>query len=62
MVSNGLLGYDTGTVSALIVPKNFTETHEFDRQAITKERNTLFKWLTNKKPKMLKDLTFRSVA
>ena len=55
MVSNGLLGYDTGTVSALIVPKNFTETHEFDRQAITKERNTLFKWLTNKKPKMLKD-------
>ena len=62
MVSNGLLGYDTGTVSALIVPKNFSETHEFDRQAITKERNTLFKWLTNKKPKMLKDLTFRSVA
>lgn len=55
MVSNGLLGYDTGTVSALIVPKNFTEVHEFDRQAITKERNTLFKWLTNKKPKMLKD-------
>ena len=55
MVSNGLLGYDTGTVSALIVPKNFSETHEFDRQAITKERNTLFKWLTNKKPKMLKD-------
>ena len=55
MVSNGLLGYDTGTVSALIVPKNFTEAHEFDRQAITKERNTLFKWLTNKKPKMLKD-------
>ena len=48
MVSNGLLGYDTGTVSALIVPKNFSETHEFDRQAITKERNTLFKWLTNK--------------
>lgn len=55
MVSNGLLGYDTGTVSALIVPKNFTKTHEFDRQAITKERNTLFKWLTNKKPKILKD-------
>lgn len=55
MVSNGLLGYDTGTVSALIVSKNFTETHEFDRQAITKERNTLFKWLTNKKPKILKD-------
>lgn len=55
MVSNGLLGYDTGTVSALIVPKNFSETHEFDRQAITTERNTLFKWLTNKKPKMLKD-------
>lgn len=55
MVSNGLLGYDTGTVSALIVPKNFTEVHEFDRQAITKERNALFKWLTNKKPKMLKD-------
>ena len=55
MVSNGLLGYDTGTVSALIVPKDFSETHEFDRQAITKERNALFKWLTNKKPKMLKD-------
>ena len=55
MVSNGLLGYDTGTVSALIVPKNFSETHEFDRQAITNERNALFKWLTNKKPKMLKD-------
>lgn len=55
MVSNGLLGYDTGTVSALIVPKNFSETHGFDRQAITKERNALFKWLTNKKPKMLKD-------
>ena len=55
MVSNGLLGYDTGTVSALIVPKNFKETNRIDRQAITNERNALFKWLTNKKPKMLKD-------
>lgn len=55
MVSNGLLGYDTGTVSALILPKNFKETNRIDRQAITNERNALFKWLTNKKPKMLKD-------
>lgn len=62
MVSNGLLGYDTGTVSALILPKNFNQTNRIDRQAVTKERNALFKWLTNKKPKMLKDLTFRSVA
>ncbi len=62
MISNGLLDYDQGTVSALIIPKNFTETNVIDRQAVTKERNALFKWLTNKKPKMLKDLTFRSVA
>lgn len=55
MVSNGLLGYDTGTVSALVAPKDFHKTHEFDRVAITKERNALFKWLTNKKPKILKD-------
>lgn len=55
MVSNGLLGYDTGTVSALILPKNFKETNRIDRQVITNERNALFKWLTNKKPKMLKD-------
>ena len=55
MISNGLLDYDQGTVSALIIPKNFTETNVIDRQAVTKERNALFKWLTNKKPKMLKD-------
>lgn len=55
MVSNGLLGYDTGTVSALILPKNFSQSNKIDRQAITTERNALFKWLTNKKPKMLKD-------
>lgn len=55
MVSNGLLGYDTGTVSALILPKNFSESNRIDRQAVTKERNALFKWLTNKTPKMLKD-------
>lgn len=55
VVSNGLLGYDTGTVSALILPKNFNQSNRIDRQAITKERNALFKWLTNKKPKMLKD-------
>ena len=55
MISNGLLDYDQGTVSALILPKNFTETNVIDRQAVIKERNALFKWLTNKKPKMLKD-------
>lgn len=55
MVSNGLLGYDNGTISALILPKNFSESNRIDRQAVTKERNALFKWLTNKKPKMLKD-------
>lgn len=55
MVSNGLLGYDNGTVSALILPKNFSKSNRIDRQAVTKERNALFKWLTNKKPKMLKD-------
>lgn len=55
MVSNGLLGYDNGTISALILPKNFSESNRIDRQAVTKERNALFKWLTNKKPKILKD-------
>lgn len=55
IVSNGVLGYDQGNVSGLVLPKNYEDNKIIDRRAIVSERNTLIKWLTNKKPKMLKD-------
>lgn len=55
VVSNGVLGYDQGTISALILPKDYEQNKQLDRKAITTERNNLLKWITNKKPKMIKD-------
>lgn len=55
IVSNGVLSYETGNVSGLILNDEFEANGELDRAAITKKKNNIKDYLTNKKPKILKD-------
>lgn len=55
VVSNGLLSYDTGTVSATILNEDFNETHEIKPVEIANYMKMLNDFLTNKKAKILKD-------
>lgn len=53
-VSNGAVNYQTGTLSATLVG-DYEQTHQFDRNKITEQKNNVLKFLTNKKPKIIKD-------
>lgn len=55
VVSNGNTQYDMGYFKGDILPDNFYQNNIIDRQAIVKERNNIINFLTNKKPKILKD-------
>lgn len=55
VVSNGLLQYDTGRFSSLILPDDFKRTRNLDRKSIVDKRKAIIKSLTNKTPKILKD-------
>ena len=55
VVANGLLSYDTGSVSATILNDNYEETGVLDPQAIVAKKDLIKDFLTNKKPKILKD-------
>ena len=50
-----LLKVATGVLAGTAAFGIFGLNPALAKQAVTKERNALFKWLTNKKPKMLKD-------
>ena len=62
VISNGLQNYQTGSIQGKVLPADFEQTGNIDRKEITARKNTLLKFLTNGKPKVIKDLTFRSVA
>lgn len=55
VVSNGILSYDSGTVSGSILNDDFEQTGLLDTLAITKKKELLKDFLTNKQGKVLKD-------
>lgn len=56
VVSNSLIGYKTGTIGGWVLPENFEDDRKIDRSAITKEKELILNFLTNKKPKVIKDM------
>ena len=55
VMSNGLANYQTGQLSGLVLPEDYEDTRTIDRITITQRRNKLMEFLTNKKPKIIKD-------
>lgn len=55
IVSNGATDYMSGSLSGMVLAGDYLRTGKIDRRAIAVERDTLLKFLTNKKPKILKD-------
>lgn len=55
IVANGLMNYETGQFSALVLNDDFEETRQIDPQATTEKLNTIKDYLSDKKPKFLKD-------
>ena len=60
VVSNGMLGYQTGSVTGTILNNDFVNTRQIDRLACVKERDELLDFLTNRKAKVLKDWNGKS--
>ena len=56
IVSNSVLQYKTGSIGGWVLPEGFEDNRVIDRTAITKEKEILLKFLTNKKPKIIKDM------
>lgn len=55
IIANGLLSYESGTVSATILNDDFADTGLVDTPAIVEKKTIIKDFLTNKKPKILKD-------
>lgn len=60
MISNGLINYDTGSVTGLVLPENYEDTRVLDGKDISSQSRRLLEFLTNGKPKMLKDVNGNS--
>ena len=56
VVSNGLIGYQRGSVSGMVLPDSYDDNRQIDRDKIVEKREELFKMLTNRKPKIIKDM------
>lgn len=55
VVTNSNTAYHTGGVTGTILNKDYNTTHVFDRKKIVEARNELEQFLTDKKPKIIKD-------
>lgn len=55
IVSNALTNYETGSFSGTVLSSGYVDNRVIDRPGIVKERKQLLDFLTNKKPKILKD-------
>lgn len=55
VVSNGNTKYDSGSFSGYVLPPSFYQDNIIDRKEIVIERNAIINFLSNKKPKILKD-------
>lgn len=56
IISNSIVNYQTGSIGGWVLPENFDNNRVIDRSAIMKEKELLLKFLTNKKPKIIKDM------
>lgn len=55
IIGNGLLSYESGSVSATILNDDYEQTGKVDSLAIVKKKTVIKDFLTNKKAKILKD-------
>lgn len=55
VVSNGLINYETGSVTGTVLADNYLKTRAMNRIDMVKEQKALKDFLTNKKAKILKD-------
>lgn len=55
VVSNGLINYETGSVTGTVLSDDYLKTKAMNRIAMVKEQRALKDFLTNKKAKILKD-------
>lgn len=55
LVSNGAINYDMGTLSGMVLADDYEETRTLDREANIQKKKKVIDWLTNHKPKILKD-------
>lgn len=55
VVSNGLINYETGSVTGTVLTDDYLKTKVMNRIAMVKEQKALKDFLTNKKGKILKD-------
>lgn len=55
IVANGLLSYESGSVTGAILSDDYEDTGVFDRTAIVQKKTIIKDFLTNKKAKILKD-------
>ena len=55
IVANGLLSYETGTVSATILNEGYDKNGILDRKATVQTKDVLKDFLTNRRAKILKD-------
>ena len=55
IVANGVLSYESGTFTGTILNDDFEQTGQINRASIVSKKDVLKDYLTNKKPKILKD-------
>lgn len=55
IVANGVLSYESGTFTGTLLNDDFEQSGQIDRTAIVSKKDVLKDYLTNKKPKILKD-------
>ncbi len=55
IIANGLLSYESGSVSATILNDDYEETGKVDSLAIVEKKTIIKDFLTNKRAKLLKD-------
>lgn len=56
VVSNSLMQYKTGSIGGWVLPENFDETRQATGSEVMKQKELLLNMLTNKKPKLIKDM------
>ena len=55
IIANGVLSYESGSVTASVLNDDFEDTGEVKKTEIVQKKNAIKNFLTNKKPKILKD-------
>lgn len=56
IVSNSIMQYKTGSLGGWVLPEDYATNRAIDSTKITQEKEVLLKFLTNKKPKIIKDM------